>query len=103
MRTLAEGAGWARRQGADGTRYTQLTLYALGAAIPQAFLLLHAVLDILPYPVGPKGMWYELTTTTVECTDEVQAAEEGDAEDEFAGLGALEAAPISLATRTKVR
>ncbi|WOO83228.1 uncharacterized protein LOC62_05G006751 [Vanrija pseudolonga] len=80
--------------------YTQLTLYALGAAIPQAFLLLHAVLDILPYPVGPKGMWYELTTTTVECTDEVQA-EADDEEDEFAGLGALEAAPITLSTRTK--
>ncbi|TXT08856.1 hypothetical protein VHUM_02984 [Vanrija humicola] len=57
---------------------------------------------MLPYPVGPKGMWYELTTTTVDCTDVVEG-EADDDDDEFAGLGALEAAPSTLVTRTKVR
>lgn len=52
-------------------RYTHLTLYALAAAIPHALLLLHSLLDILPYPVGRKGMWYEIRTGSVECVDEI--------------------------------
>ena len=43
----------------------------MGAAIPQALLLLHVLMDILPYPKGEKGMWYEITTGSVECVDEV--------------------------------
>ena len=52
-------------------RYTMLRLHAMSAAIPQALLLLHALLDILPYPKGEKGMWYEIHTGSVECIDEV--------------------------------
>lgn len=55
-------------------------------------------MDILPYPVGPNGMWYEITTGTVECTDEV-----GEVEDEeFPGLGAVEEAAPVLRERLKV-
>ncbi|WVR09396.1 hypothetical protein IAU60_006463 [Kwoniella sp. DSM 27419] len=50
--------------------YTSLRFHAIGAAIPQALLLLHALLDLLPYPVGEKGMWHELRTGSVECVDE---------------------------------
>ncbi|OCF32650.1 hypothetical protein I316_05571 [Kwoniella heveanensis BCC8398] len=53
--------------------YTSLRLHAIGAAIPQAMLLLYALLDLLPYPVGNKGMWYEIRTGSVECIDEVGA------------------------------
>ena len=56
-------------------RYTMLRLHAMGAAIPQALLLLHALLDILPYPKGEKGMWYEIHTGSVECIDEVSRPE----------------------------
>lgn len=52
-------------------RYTHLVLHALGAAIPHAFLLLHALLDCLPYPRSPRGLWYEIKTGSVECIDEV--------------------------------
>lgn len=55
---------------ADG-RYTRIRLHALAAAIPQALLLLHALLDILPYPQGDKGMWYEIRTGSTECVEEV--------------------------------
>ncbi|WWC63545.1 uncharacterized protein I303_106148 [Kwoniella dejecticola CBS 10117] len=51
--------------------YTSLILHAIGAAIPQCLLLLHALLDVLPYPKGDKGMWYEIKTGSVECIDEV--------------------------------
>ncbi|WVF67601.1 hypothetical protein IAT40_002359 [Kwoniella sp. CBS 6097] len=53
--------------------YTSLRFHAIGAAIPQAMLLLYALLDLLPYPVGDKGMWYEIRTGSVECIDEVGA------------------------------
>jgi hypothetical protein len=43
----------------------------LAAAIPHALLLLHALLDILPYPQGDKGMWYEIRTGSTECIEEV--------------------------------
>ena len=62
-------------------RYTTLRLHAISAAIPQALLLLHALMDILPYPKGEKGMWYELRTGSVECVDEVSrgaGGREGD-------------------------
>lgn len=61
--------------------YTTLRLHAISAAIPQALLLLHALMDILPYPKGEKGMWYELRTGSVECVDEVSrgaGGREGD-------------------------
>lgn len=54
---------------------TELRLYALGAAISHAFVLLHALMDILPYPVagpGRAGMWFEIKTGTTECRDMVQ-------------------------------
>lgn len=73
-----------------------MTLHALGAAIPHALLLLHALLDVLPFPSGPGGMWYEIVTDSVECVDEVEAEDE----DEFAALGAVEDA-TALRTRTK--
>lgn len=63
-------------QDANG-RYTCLTLHALAAAIPHALLLLHALMDVLPYPVGPRGMWYEIKTGTVDCVDEVKGSGEG--------------------------
>lgn len=44
----------------------------MAAAIPHAILLLHALLDILPYPRGDKGMWYEIRTGSTECIDEVR-------------------------------
>jgi len=56
---------------ADG-RYTRIRLHALAAAIPHALLLLHALLDILPYPQGDKGMWYEIRTGSTECIEEVK-------------------------------
>jgi hypothetical protein len=40
-------------------------------------MLLHALLDVLPYPRGPRGMWYEIRTGSVECTDEVPTASTG--------------------------
>ena len=53
-------------------RYTRIRLHALAAAIPHALLLLHALLDILPYPQGDKGMWYEIRTGSTECIEEVK-------------------------------
>lgn len=53
---------------------TELKLYALGAAISHAFVLLHALMDILPYPIagpGRAGMWFEIRTGTTECKDMV--------------------------------
>jgi hypothetical protein len=52
-------------------RFTHLSLHAMGAAIPQALLLLHALMDLLPYPKGPRGLWYEIKTSSVHCVDEV--------------------------------
>lgn len=60
-------------------RYTCLTLHALAAAIPHALLLLHALMDVLPYPKGDKGMWYEISTGSVECVDEVTTGANGAA------------------------
>ncbi|OCF57694.1 hypothetical protein L486_05157 [Kwoniella mangroviensis CBS 10435] len=81
--------------------YTSLRLHAIGAAIPQALLLLHALLDLLPYPTGEKGMWYEIKTGSVECIDEIPPStskiseKEDDAEAEegmewLKDVGALE-------------
>lgn len=52
--------------------------------------MLHALLDILPYPVGPNGMWYEIKTGSVRCVDEVENIDGEDEDDEFPGLGRLE-------------
>lgn len=76
-----------------------MTLYALSAAIPHALLLLHALMDVLPFPAGPGGMWYEIATDTVECIDEMDGEAEG--EEEFAGLGAMEDDGPELQTRNK--
>lgn len=74
----------------------------MGAAIPHALLLVHALIDILPYPKGPKGMWYEMRTGTTECTDEVQLEAQGLEEDEFAGIGSMEAEAPTRKTRLNV-
>ncbi len=58
-------------------RFTMLRLHAISAAIPQALLLLHALMDILPYPKGEKGMWYEIRTGSLECVDEVSQPAKG--------------------------
>lgn len=68
-------------------------------------MLLHALLDILPYPRSPRGLWYEIRTDSVECTDEVEEGTEVK-EDEFsaalAGIGAVEAAAPKRVKRLKV-
>lgn len=51
-------------------RYTHIILHAIGAAIPQSLVILHALLEVLPYPRHPRGVWYELFTGSVACTDE---------------------------------
>lgn len=59
---------------------TELKLYALGAAISHAFVLLHALMDILPYPIagpGRAGMWFEIRTGTTECKDEIPGKRSG--------------------------
>lgn len=56
----------------------------MSAAIPHALLLLYALMDLLPYPAGPRGMWYEIHTGSTETIDELGAAEE------FAGIGDIE-------------
>jgi hypothetical protein len=82
-------------------RYTCIRLHALAAAIPHALLLLHALLDILPYPQGDKGMWYEIRTGSTECIEEVKLQagkgkgkeidEVMDAEEmEFGDIGGIE-------------
>ena len=98
---------------ADG-RYTRIRLHALAAAIPHALLLLHALLDILPYPQGDKGMWYEIRTGSTECIEEVkpQAGGKGkskeidevmDAEEmEFGDIGGIEEEEPERISKLKV-
>ncbi|KAK8854585.1 hypothetical protein IAR55_003324 [Kwoniella newhampshirensis] len=89
--------------------YTSLRLHALGAAIPQALLLLYALLDLLPYPVGEKGMWYEIKTGSAECVDEIDktapvANADGNDKDDMAWLqnvGDMEEAAPEKKTRIK--
>ena len=99
----------------DG-RYTRIRLHALAAAIPHALLLLHALLDILPYPQGDKGMWYEIRTGSTECIEEVKAkaggkdkgkevdeAVMGDAEEmEFGDIGGIEEEEPERISKLKV-
>lgn len=40
-------------------------------------MLLHALMDVLPYPRGPRGMWYEIRTGSVECAGEVPTVSTG--------------------------
>lgn len=63
---------------ADDDRHSQLTMHAMGAAIPHAMQLLFALLDILPFP--RQHMYHEIRTTSVQCVDEVGQPEddEGD-------------------------
>ena len=42
----------------------------MSAAIPHALLLLHALLDLLPY--GRNSLSYEIKTGSVECVDDVE-------------------------------
>jgi hypothetical protein len=83
-----------------------LKLYAVGAAIPQAMLLLFALLDILPFPRGRKGIWYEIRTGGVECVDEVQDDETGGGEEggegDFVGIGGVEEDEPKREVRIKV-
>lgn len=75
---------------------TELRLYALGAAISHAFVLLHALMDILPYPVagdGRAGMWFEIKTGTTECRDMVQG--------KLSGLGGQEEVQTEKEVTTK--
>ena len=72
------------------------------AAIPHALLLLHSLIDLLPYPKGPKGMWYEIHTGTTECVDEVEAVNDSMDEDEFSGVGAVEAEEPERKSRLNV-
>ncbi|ADV23569.1 hypothetical protein I305_01469 [Cryptococcus gattii E566] len=90
--------------------YTSLTLYALGPAISHALLLLHALLDLLPYPKRDKGMWYEIRTGSVECVDEVDKMKDGQTDDNNAvekedawlnDVGSVEANVPERATRVK--
>jgi hypothetical protein len=95
----------------------------MAAAIPHALLLLHALLDILPYPQGEKGMWYEIKTGTTECVDEVMSKEKGkakakseaaegdgdvsmeganEAEIDFSNIGAVEEDEPERVSRLKV-
>ena len=73
------------------SRYARIRLHALAAAIPHALLLLHALLDILPYPQGDKGMWYEIRTGSTECVEEVSSTgtgkgkEKGNADEAMEG------------------
>ncbi|OWZ37732.1 hypothetical protein C366_04617 [Cryptococcus neoformans Tu401-1] len=90
--------------------YTSLTLYALGPAISHALLLLHALLDLLPYPKGEKGMWYEIRTGSVECVDEVDKMGNNQTDENNAGqeedawlkdVGSVEASAPERTTRIK--
>jgi len=75
------------------------------ASIPHAMVLLHSLIDLLPYPKGPKGMWYELHTGTTECVDDVETGPTNiDDEDdpEFSGIGAVEAEETERKTRLNV-
>jgi hypothetical protein len=74
---------------ADG-RYTRIRLHALAAAIPHALLLLHALLDILPYPQGGKGKGKEI--------DMVMDAEEID----FGDIGGIEEEEPERISKLKV-
>jgi hypothetical protein len=64
-------------------------------------------MDLLPYPKGPKGMWYEMRTGTTECQDDVELEKAGPAhgaeEDDFAGIGDMEADEPVRKTRFNVR
>ena len=98
---------------ADG-RYTRIRLHALAAAIPHALLLLHALLDILPYPQGDKGMWYEIRTGSTECIEEVKPQTEGKGkgkevdevmdteESEFGDVGGIEEEEPERISKLKV-
>ena len=82
------------------------------AAIPHALLLLHAVMDVLPYPKGPKGMWYEIHTGSTECVDEVESKPSktggsgddanDDSDEELRGIGGVEATPAVRKSRINV-
>ena len=90
-------------------------LHAIGAAIPQALVLLHALLEVLPYPRHPRGVWYEIFTGRVACTDEEQAEADAEADTAEAGkegakvkswlknIGSVEASETILKERIAVR
>ncbi|KAG7563150.1 hypothetical protein FFLO_01458 [Filobasidium floriforme] len=51
--------------------HAQITLHALSAAIPHALLVLHSLLDILPFP--KKHVSHELKSSSVKCFDELKS------------------------------
>jgi hypothetical protein len=74
-------------------------------------LLLHAVVDILPFPKGRKGIWYEIRTGSAECIDEITAGngvdsvavvEAAGTQDEFRGIGGIEEDEPKREVRIKV-
>ncbi|ORX38293.1 hypothetical protein BD324DRAFT_347728 [Kockovaella imperatae] len=70
--------------------YKCITLHAMSAAIPHALILLHSLLDLLPF--SQRALWYEIRTGSTECVDEVE---------EEMTIGAIEAAPSTLEKRVK--
>ncbi len=77
-------------------RLNHITLHALCASIPHSLLLLHALLDILPYP--KQYVNYEIRTSTVECTDEVFGKNGADDEE----MEVFEEEAGEMRTRLKV-
>lgn len=70
--------------------HAQITLHALSAAIPHALLVLHSLLDILPFP--KKHVSHELKSSSVKCFDELKSTggrkrKSGGDEGETAGDG----------------
>lgn len=55
-------------------RHSQVTIHAMGAAIPHAMQLLFALMEILPFP--RQHIYHEIRTTSVQCVDEVSKADE---------------------------
>lgn len=56
------------RQNKRPRSFATIHLHALSAAIPHSILILHALLDILPFP--KRCVTYELKSGSVKCFDE---------------------------------
>jgi hypothetical protein len=76
---------------------SHVVLHALCASIPHAMLLLHALLDILPYP--KQYVTYEIRTSTTACTDEMFGKRGID--DEDGDLLPFEEEESEMRTRSK--
>lgn len=73
----------------------------MAAAIPHAILLLHALLDILPYPQGSNGMWYEIRTGSVECIDEIRPSRKGKGKEKAKEQGTDTEGDVQMAPTTE--